>query len=382
MHDKSRALRAKLIRPRVKPEHSSYRTSDGNVRIGSVVYGIGAEVEDPDGWVWTLTLSMDGSRSSGEVVSRVTEAHPDLSEDEVLSAIAELYDAGFVEDAAAPIPAEISKRDQERYGRGVNLLRWMDRSPRRSTWELQLRLKRARVLLIGMGGAGGATAQALVASGVGLLHCIDPDAVELSNLNRQTLYRESDIGRPKADAALTALRSLNSDVEVRAERLRVHGPEDIEALLDAATPGGGFDLLVMAADDPPEIRRWTNRVCLSRGLAWTEGGYRGPCVSIGVFVPGRGSCWECHRAGDAEQRDLRLPSGADPESASPRMPWSPVNAVSAGLTGNLLAHAALVLLTGSPPLEPGYRFGVNLVVPGDSVMERYPQRSDCPACGG
>src|SRR6185437_7359027 len=104
------------------------------------------------------------------------------------------------------------------------LLRWMDLSPRASPWSAQLRLRRARVLVLGVGGTGGAAAQILVASGVGAVHTVDPDVVELSNLNRQLLYRETDIGRPKTDAALAALRALNSDVTVTGERYEVRGP--------------------------------------------------------------------------------------------------------------------------------------------------------------
>lgn len=63
------------------------------------------------------------------------------------------------------------------------------------------------------------------------------------------------------------------------------------------------------------------------------------------------------------------------------MPWQPANAVTAGLSGSLLAHAAIALLCGVPPIEPGYRFGLNLMLPGDPVMQRSERRPDCPACG-
>lgn len=204
--------------------------------------------------------------------------------------------------------------------------------------------------------------------------------MELSNLNRQPLYREPDIGHPKAEAAVETLRALNSDVTVTGERREVRGPEDLAELIGESEESA-YDLLVLAADHPAVIRRWANRVCLAAGLPWVDAGYHGPLVTAGVYVPGQGACWECLRAGEIARRDLRLAPGQDPEVASPRMPWHPASAVTAGLSGALLAHAALALLTGVPALEPGFRFGVNLMLPGDPVLQRTPRHLDCPACG-
>lgn len=371
-----------LLRPRIKPEHQAYRTVDGNVRIGSVIYGIGAEIEDPDGWIWTLTEAMDGTRTAAQIAADVVSAHPFLAAATIGAAMAELREAGFVDDAGAPLPAGLADRDRVRHARGVALLRWMDLSSRASPWNAQLRLAGARVIVLGVGGTGGVAAQILVASGVGHVHAVDPDVVELSNLNRQLLYRESDLGRPKADAAVTALRALNSDVAVTGERREIRGPDDLAALL--APDGGGrsrYDLLVLGADRPPEIRRWANRVCLTLNLPWVEGGYRGPLVTAGVHVPGDGPCWECQRAGEDARRDLRLRPGQSEDAASPRMPWNPASAVTAGLSGTLVAHAGLALLTGVPPMRPGFRYGINLMALGDPVLQRHPRRPDCPACG-
>ncbi|MGW5355551.1 HesA/MoeB/ThiF family protein [Streptomyces sp. NPDC004031] len=367
-----------MLRPRVKPEHSGYRTVDGKVRLGSVVYGIGVEIDDPDGWVWALVRALDGTRTAPEAARLVAAAYPAVTAAEAEQAVAELAEAGHLEDAAAPAPA-LSAREQERYSRGVPLLRWLDRGPRRSAWEMQERLRAARVLLIGLGGTGGYAAHALVASGVGHLHCVDPDTVELSNLNRQPLYRESDLGRAKAEAAGEALRAVNSEVEVSCEPTRVTGPGDVTALLGA--PAVPYDLLLLCADRPPEIRRWANAACLASGTPWIDGGYRGPLASMGVYVPGSGPCWVCLRAGEVERRELALAPGQDEEAASPRMPWNPVTAVTAGLSGLLIAHAATALLTGAPPMEPGFRYGINLAALEEPDVERHPRRPDCPACG-
>ncbi|WP_033354297.1 HesA/MoeB/ThiF family protein [Kitasatospora aureofaciens] len=367
-----------MMRPKVKPEHSGYRAQDGTVRLGSVVYGIGVEIADPSGWVWSLVEAMDGTRTVTELADVVSAAHPQVSASDVARAVADLYEAGHLEDADAPAPA-LTPQQVDRYSRGVPLLRWLDRTPRRSAWEMQEALDRSRVLLVGLGGTGGYAAQALVASGVGHLHCVDPDVVGLSNLNRQPLYRERDIGRFKAEVAAQDLGALNSDVEVTCERRLVEGPQDVADLLGGGA--GPYDLLLMCADQPPQIRRWANQACLASGTAWVDGGYRGPLATAGVHVPGVGGCWECVRDGEIRRRDLGVAPGEDPAAASPRMPWNPTTAITAGLSGLLVAHAAISLLTGAPPLEPGFLFGVNLAALEDPVLLRSARLPDCPACG-
>ncbi|MCF6526530.1 ThiF family adenylyltransferase [Streptomyces sp. JJ36] len=362
----------------MKPEHRGYRTVDGHVRLGSVIHGIGAEIEDEGGWIWSLVGVLDGTRGPAGAVDAVAGRHPEVPRERIAGALQDLWQAGFLEDAAAVPPPGLGIRDRERHRRGAELLRWIDLTPRAGPWELQERLRRSRVLLVGVGGTGGTAAQSLVAAGVGRLHLVDPDTVELSNLNRQQLYTERDVGRAKTDAAVARLREVNSDVTVTGERREVTGRDVLAGLL--GTPCA-YDLLVLTADRPPVLRRWANRACLAAGIPWTDGGYHGPVVSAGLHMPGSGACWECHRAGEVARRDLRLPPGADEEQASPRMDWNPANAVTAGLSGSLVAYAALTLLTGAPPVEPGFRFGMNLMLPGEELLDRFPRRADCPACG-
>jgi molybdopterin/thiamine biosynthesis adenylyltransferase len=365
-----------MNRPLVKPEHTAYRAANGAVRIGGTLHGIAAEVDDPEGWVWTLVSALDGTNTPAAAVRSVTDRHPNLADVDVAAALQQLLESGFLEDAAAPAPKNLGDRDRERHSRSMTFFRWIDRSPRRSSWDIQAGLRASRVLLIGLGGTGGTLAHALAASGVGRLHCVDDDLVELSNLNRQILYTERDIGRSKVEAAVSRLRSVNSDIEVTGEEFRVTDQGDITRLL---TPG--FDLLALCADKPRNIRRWANRACLANGIPWVTGGYQGPIVTAGIYVPGQGACWECLHDQESAAADLQLPPDLPAGRIEPHLPWGPVNAVSSGLSGTLLAHAALSVLTGAPPIEPGVRFGVNLVLPGEAVLERFPRLKGCPSCG-
>jgi sulfur-carrier protein adenylyltransferase/sulfurtransferase len=105
----------------------------------------------------------------------------------------------------------------------------------------QERLRSARVLVVGAGGLGCAVLPALAGAGIGRLTVIDPDRIELHNLHRQTLYREADIGQPKATTAAQALRQLNGEVNVLPV-VAALDPANAPALIEAA------DAVVDAAD--------------------------------------------------------------------------------------------------------------------------------------
>ena len=364
-----------MRRPRIKPEHEPYPVSDTTVRIGGGVEGIASEITEPGGWLWSLIRAADGTASQDTIVRRVRRVHPKAPAAEVRAALNALIDGGHAEDAAAAVPADLTAAEQERYDRGMRWFRWADLTPRTSRWDVQRRLKAARVTLIGLGGTGGAAALALAGTGVGALHCVDADEVSLSNLNRQVLYTTADVGRPKAEAALDRLRLVNPDITITA------GEQLIASAADLARASAGSSLLVLCADEPAELRLWANRVCLAARRPWVDSGYYGPLVTAGAYVPGHGPCWECLRA--AERARLGLPETAPAGLVGElhRVPGHPATAITAGLSGQFAAHLAVALLTGVPPVAPGTVCGVNLMLAGQPVLIRAPRQPGCPACG-
>jgi molybdopterin-synthase adenylyltransferase len=361
-----------MTRPRVKPEHLPFRIAGDLIRIGGVTGGIAGEIEDPTGSVWTLLEFMDGSRSVGEMVTDVMARHPGETEDAVREAIEVMIGSGYVEDAGHPDPAELSPREKERYSRSRNYFRWVDLVPRASSWEPQLALRRARVTVAGIGGTGGFAAMALAATGVGHLHCVDGDTVELSNLNRQVLFDEADVGMAKVDAAVRRLQRLNSDISVTGERLHIQDAEDMLPLAK------GCDVLLLAADNPPEMTVWTNRACLAAGTPWVDAGYHGPVALVGSYVPGSSACWECVRMTHDERQQ---PLEANHADAIRRPVENAVSATSAGLSGILAGQAVISLLTGVPPVPAGQVQAVSLVQPNSPFVNSSERRDDCPGCG-
>ncbi|MFV0474199.1 MAG: HesA/MoeB/ThiF family protein [Pikeienuella sp.] len=144
--------------------------------------------------------------------------------------------------------------------------------------EGQGRLRRARMLVVGVGGLAAPALQYLVGAGAGMLRVVDPDRVEAGNLHRQTLFRESDIGRPKAEAAARALRGLNPETAVEAMRAR----------LDPANAGdlaADMDVVLDCADSFA-VSYTLSDLCRDRGLPYIHASVTGLAGYAGGFCAG------------------------------------------------------------------------------------------------
>jgi molybdopterin/thiamine biosynthesis adenylyltransferase len=355
--------------PRVKAEHLPHRYGDDRIRIGGAIYGMAGEISDPNGYAWAALGAMDGTKSPAEIARRLRRLFPRLTHEHAQSIVDLLITSGYVEDAGAPPPDELSPAEQDRDSRNAAFFRRTDLTPRSNNWEAQVRLKRSRVLVLGLGGTGSHTAWALAACGVGEIHCVDRDVVELSNLTRQALYREADLGKPKVEVALARLAEVNSSLRITGESRAVEREKDMADLVR------GFDALAMCADEPGGrggIRVWANRACLAEKIPWALGGYNGPLVSVAAFDP-QGPCYECLTA----NIDASLVPGIPVDLGGPG-----VIAPSAGVSGHLTAQAVISFLTGIPEHPGSYVTGVNLIAPDQHVYTRHPAAPGCPACAG
>jgi adenylyltransferase/sulfurtransferase len=159
--------------------------------------------------------------------------------------------------------------------------------------EGQGKLKRSRVAIAGAGGLGSPIAIYLTAAGIGKIRMIDHEEVALSNLNRQILHWEEDIGRKKVDSARTKLKYLNRAVE-------------IETIAETITEGNvsqlvdGCDVIVDAMDNLP-TRYVLNRCAIEKKVPFFHGavnGFEGRAMTI---LPGKTACLRCMYRGPVPQ---------------------------------------------------------------------------------
>ena len=155
-------------------------------------------------------------------------------------------------------------------------------------WD-QEKLAKARIVVVGAGALGNEVLKNLALAGVGNILIVDFDRIEVSNLSRSVLFRDTDAGRPKASTAARALRELNPEISVHA----VDG--DLESDLGLGLLRES-DLVLGCLDNV--YARWAlNRACWRAGTPWIDAGINATVGEVCLYVPGDGPCYECGMTG-------------------------------------------------------------------------------------
>ena len=220
--------------------------------------------------------------------------------------------------------------------------------------EGQEKLKSARVLIAGVGGLGSPLSMYLTAAGVGRILLADRDVVSRSNLNRQVLHWEPDLGRPKVDSAAEKLAQLNPVVKIRPRP----GEIDRETVLDLVQ---GCDLVLDAMDNF-DTRHLLNRASVETGTPFIYGGIHGLTGMLSFFIPGKTGCLAC------------LFPGPMPAEVFPVLVTTP------GVIACLQATEAIKYLVGLEGLLTGRLLIYNGQEMSFHEVELSPNE-DCPVCG-
>ena len=226
--------------------------------------------------------------------------------------------------------------------------------------EGQRRLKAARVLVVGAGGLGAPVSLYLAAAGVGTVGLVDFDTVEASNLHRQVLFGESDLGRPKLDVAAERLRDLNPHIEIRLHPERLTS----ENALDIVRP---YDIVVDGTDNFP-TRYLVNDACVLLGKRNVYGSILKFDGQVSVFGGDEAPCYRCL---------FRQPP---PPGLVPNCAEGGVLGALPGIVGSMQALETIKLITGAgDPL-----IGRLMLFDGLSMRWRelkLRRNPECPVCG-
>jgi len=162
--------------------------------------------------------------------------------------------------------------------------------------DIQKKLSNSHVIVLGCGGIGNLLATALATAGVGKLTLVDNDKVELTNLTRQYLFNESDVGKYKVDALKTAILAKNSKCEVQSIKKHITKLDDLRELPTSD--------LIIASADVDNVCDLINIHSVESGIPWVNIGYVEDVAVWGPFViPGKTGCMACQDNIASERND-------------------------------------------------------------------------------
>jgi len=247
--------------------------------------------------------------------------------------------------------AELTSEELQRYSRQVML--------EEIGFEGMEKLRSAKVCVVGAGGIGNPVITQLVAMGVGKLRIVDRDVIEVTNLHRQHLYTDDDIGRVKVEAAAERLRKLNPGIEI----------EPVPTSVTKFTAEGivkGFDIVIDALDSV-DARYALNDACIKHNIPLIYAGAVGVTGSVSTILPNNSACLRCMFP---ELKEEEMPA-CSTEGVHPSVLY---------LVAGIQVSEAIKIITGQQPTLVNRLLYIDLNELSFDRVQMFRQ-DECPACG-
>lgn len=247
--------------------------------------------------------------------------------------------------------SELSSKDLDRYSRQIML--------EDIGYQGQLKLRDARVCVVGVGGLGNPIVTRLVAMGVGKLRIVDRDVIELSNLHRQTMFDESDVGQIKVEIAAKKLQRLNPSVEIEALPISVNDYSALDVV-------EGCDVVIDALDSV-NARYSLNKACIKNNIPFVTGAAVGVSGQIFTVIPKESACYHCmFPALDEDTMPTCSIEGVHPSILS--------------IVGGIEVSEAVKIITGKKPSLANRILHIDLENL-DFIHTEILKVDECPVCG-
>ena len=173
--------------------------------------------------------------------------------------------------------SDLSEKELDRYSRQIML--------EEIGYQGQLKLKQSKVCVVGVGGLGNPITARLAAMGVGKIRIVDRDVIELSNLHRQTMFNEDDVGQVKVETAAKKLRKLNPDIIIEELPVSINDYTAFDAV-------DGCDVVIDALDSV-NARYSLNKACIEKKIPFVTGAAVGVTGQSFTILPNESACYHC-----------------------------------------------------------------------------------------
>ena len=247
--------------------------------------------------------------------------------------------------------SELSEKELDQYSRQVML--------EQIGYQGQLKLKNSTVCVVGVGGLGNPITTRLAAMGIGKLRIVDRDVIELSNLHRQTMFDEDDVGQVKVEVAARKLKKNNPQVEIEALPISINDYTALDVV-------EGCDVVIDALDSV-NARYSLNKACIEKNIPCVLGAAVGVTGQVFTVIPNESACYYC-----------MFP--ALDEDSMPTCSLEGVHPSILSVVGGIEVHEAVDVLIGKTPKSSQKFLSIDLENLEFSSVRTFKQ-DECSVCG-
>jgi len=247
--------------------------------------------------------------------------------------------------------SDLSEKELDKFSRQVML--------EQIGYDGQLKLKNSKVCVVGVGGLGNPITTRLTTMGIGKLRIVDRDVIELSNLHRQTMFNEDDVGKVKVEVAEKKLKKLNSEIKIEALPVSVND-------YNASDIIDGCDVVIDALDSV-NARYSLNKACVEKNIPFVTGAAVGVTGQVFTVLPNETACYHC-----------MFP--ALDEDAMPTCSIQGVHPSILSVVGGIEVHEAVDVLIGKKPKSSEKFLSIDLEHLEFSSVKTFKQDA-CSVCG-
>lgn len=354
-------------RPIIKPTLPVYRVTTHLFRIGAQL-GLTSQFNDPKQQMWDLVSLLDG-KPLDAVISAMLVKHSSLTEGDILEGLELLDRLGFVDDY-------VEDSTEQRYRANVEYFASIPGNRRQDAVLAHEKLRNSHALVLGMGGGGSNIACLLSGTGIGRITIVDGDVVEESNLGRQFLYAESDIGRSKVDVAFEKLSAMNSDLQVNPINAFINSSADVAPLLDSV------DVVICALDEPPFVaQRRVNAAIVKSNVPCVFGATQLTHGRVFTVVPNVTGCFDCLHVYYSRNDERFVPQFRgfmEAKFEPPTIAYGP----TIWNVALVMVDEAVRNLTGYAKCRSlGRQYELDYLEYSSFPHPDWPKYEDCPTCG-
>jgi len=287
-------------------------------------------MEDSSGFIAAVCQLMASKQSVAELTQRLFPLFPKETP-QLENLLAVLDQEYLIEDGSSNYSDHLTAYDLTRWSRNIEFFGAHCKTTD-NKYVYQEKLKSVKVAILGLGGVGSNTLYNLVAMGVSNITAVDFDNVELSNLNRQVIYHELDIGQLKTEVAKTRVAQFAPHVNAEFINIRLSSSEDIAKIV------AGHDIVISAIDFPREkIIDWVNLACIKHHIPFICGSLDSHMVTYYTVVPGETGCIECWKVSASKSTFLfqnLIQQKNFVSSVAPNLAIMPLISMVSGLVAN------------------------------------------------